>query len=1049
MAIKQKETILFSWLHLSDIHFLHGNEKAHIDQELILNAIIKDINNVKQDSNLGIPLPIALFVTGDIAFSGNVSHSNEYEKAGVWINKIKDEICIKDENIYLVPGNHDVQRNIDKNDDVISMLMELLRSKKRDLEWALSNPEHYSRLAKRFENYLNFIKDIFPLCSDKTSELKLYWNNKICLNSGFKINLLGLNTALLSQNDDDKGKLCLSLNQIKDYPDFSSNNELSIALGHHPFSWLSDGVESERWLRKKIHIYLSGHIHDPGSFSYHTGGGSSLITVQAGAVHCKESMPNSYNYAAVVKNSSGELFLRIWNKIWSHKNKDFRDDSESFSPGKAYSEHILPIKDNTALIIDGSCTLAQPEIHTKNEKFKPSYDYISDFPPVVDCWVGRKSEISALNRVKSGIVTITGIGGQGKSALASKYLDLWTQNNEACFWDWRDCREQGEQFRTKLVAIIEHFTQGEVLGHTLEGASIKELVRFFFETVKDEKGIIVLDNIDHYVDLSKNNFSYGVSDFIDGALQYSHNFLIILTCRPRINYASPRFIEIFLEGISLEEAKRLFELRKSFTDFEASYHNIARIHNLTEGHPLWLNLIATQISTETTTFDEIIIELEEGGVDNRAKTMLRSVWKGLNSRQEIILRSMAELIRPVEIEWIYDCTRNKIKSWNQFSRTFRSLQSLSMIVESRGKFKEKEFDLHPIIRNFVRTEFHSMKDREPFLDRVIYVIESFFCKRGKSITFLTPINHLEKLVMKAELELRRRNFPDAIKTLVEVGDNLVQRGMPGDLFRIGEELLSICEETHESLLEMDEFHRLNILMGYTYAEYGRKTKARALIKRYERVISGKTAYYISLCDLRCYVEWLFENYEEAILWGDKGVHIKKKSDIDTQYDSAHSLALAQRDSGNVDEALKYFLGGLKLQDILSKDVNLEKKESSFFGNIGRCLQIKEQLDNALICLVKSAFILKNNHRSIDILNRGYAALWIGEILEKQGDFPNAYLCYRQSKIIWTKRAPIKNKVSEERLTCLLDKDSKLIEQKNSDTDITRKYEKWIEEHLPN
>ena len=48
--------------------------------------------------------------------------------------------------------------------------------------------------------------------------------------------------------------------------------------------------------------------------------------------------------------------------------------------------------------------------------------YDSDLPPLVETWVGRDQELDLLNDISNGVVTITGIGGQGKSALAAIFL---------------------------------------------------------------------------------------------------------------------------------------------------------------------------------------------------------------------------------------------------------------------------------------------------------------------------------------------------------------------------------------------------------------------------------------------------------------------------------------------------------------------------------------------------------------------------------------------------------------------------------------------------
>ncbi len=423
--------------------------------------------------------------------------------------------------------------------------------------------------------------------------------------------------------------------------------------------------------------------------------------------------------------------------------------------------------------------------------------------------------------------------------------------------------------------------------------------------------------------------------------------------------------------------------------------------------------------------------------------MLKSIWNGLNARQETILRHMAELSKPEDIEWIHECVKNEIKSWNQFRRTFESLQSLSLVVETRGKLNQKEFDLHPIIRSFIKSEYYSRREREPFLNRVIWMVETFISRYGKSVSVFSPISLLEYWVLKAELEIQKGDIEKAIETLVDVGEKLVKRGMPGDFFRVSEMLMIQLEGGHQRYVDFPKFHDLNRLLAHTYAEYGRKDEARRHTVLYESMVPKDTAQYISVCDVRCYVEWLFGEFEEAIHWGKEGVSIKETSQIDTEYDSSYHLALAQRDSGRVAEALEYFLDGYSVEEVLEQEADETPRNASFFGNIGRCLHFDDRLDEALSCYVKSAQLLLKKEDSLSLLNRGFAFLWIGEVLERRGDYNNAFMFYKMAELVWAQRAPLKSPVPEERLEAVRDKVSDTWVLKATESGLSRACISWI------
>lgn len=141
---------LFTWLHLSDIHFGHGDANYFHDQRLILSQITSDVSHY---SNHSIPKPDVIFVTGDISFSGNSLASDEYERAEKWLIDISGALNINQEDIYTVPGNHDIQRNVYNQDHETKRLLDTLRGGQEPIDRAISGSDvDKERLRKRLEN---------------------------------------------------------------------------------------------------------------------------------------------------------------------------------------------------------------------------------------------------------------------------------------------------------------------------------------------------------------------------------------------------------------------------------------------------------------------------------------------------------------------------------------------------------------------------------------------------------------------------------------------------------------------------------------------------------------------------------------------------------------------------------------------------------------------------------------------------------------------------------------------------------------------------------
>jgi predicted MPP superfamily phosphohydrolase len=92
-----------TWLHLSDLHFRAS--QAH-NSNVVLKALLRDIRERIQKDGLH---PDFLAVTGDIAFSGQPA---EYALARAFLDDLLAATDLPRERLFLVPGNHDVNRSL-------------------------------------------------------------------------------------------------------------------------------------------------------------------------------------------------------------------------------------------------------------------------------------------------------------------------------------------------------------------------------------------------------------------------------------------------------------------------------------------------------------------------------------------------------------------------------------------------------------------------------------------------------------------------------------------------------------------------------------------------------------------------------------------------------------------------------------------------------------------------------------------------------------------------------------------------------------------------
>jgi tetratricopeptide (TPR) repeat protein/calcineurin-like phosphoesterase family protein len=1004
--------------------------------------------------------PDIIFFTGDVAFGQlgdkpGYAIRDQFNGAEEVFNGVRTAFSteVPRHRFFIIPGNHDVNRD-DITDDQTQWL-DNLTDENAIISLMHLRKRQWQRYMERLNDYKDFLRssgyDHLLIDPDY-----LIYGTTVNIRD-INVGICGLNSAWSCGREKEKGKLWMGGRwQVERLVPLLASADLKVALVHHPAGWLvsNEDPNVRRIIERDFDFCLHGHEHQEWveRAERHT-------RIAAGACYDESQSENGYNFVRLnLATGDGEVWLRRYHT----RGGGWVPEAV---PGKTNNDGMwrlsnIPKLERTApvaLNVLGSQASSQDEIDTRtgtaNDSTQPSFapsgrpflTYGSDLPPIVDAWVGRERELSELESQKSGVVVVTGIGGQGKSTTVAKFLENWRMQNPDGFWDWRDCREEGERFHTQLVAMIENLTAGAVTSASLAEADTKAVVRYFFELAANQSGVIVLDNVDHYVNVQDNTFEYGVSTLVQEALRVQHAMLFVLTCRPRVEYASPRFSEIQLRGLELEEAVALFQVRGLATNVQENHDRIKEIWLLTQGHPLWLNLIAVQMARNPGTSSNIVQELRKGHVDGRTRSMFKALWSGLNDRQQSILRCMAEITYPESMETIEVVARPIIKNWNHFNRAFNGLRALSLVIERGSTNKGSKFDLHPLVRNYIRTEYPSRQDRRLYLESVLLFLQGLFKNSNESAKDAT-LELLERWTTKVELELASGNTNAAIDTLARAADPLVAKGYHEEFFRVAKLVLDEADWANLISQEIKGLAKILDVLITTLAEHGREEDARHYLRRYEEVSKVGTVAHIRLSKITAYIEWFLGNYDSAILWGRIGEEVKSQSHIDTEVDTINTLALALRDSGRWDEALSMFAPTQTADEILSKDYRSSGKSAEFYGNVGRCFQYKGNLGNALQCYTRAAALLEEQYSSRSVLNRGYASLWIGEVLQATGDYNNAFMFYQRSVYIWSTRAPLKVPTVEAKVQSIAPYVGQALKDMSM-ADIESFCVRWIKDHV--
>lgn len=625
----------------------------------------------------------------------------------------------------------------------------------------------------------------------------------------------------------------------------------------------------------------------------------------------------------------------------------------------------------------------------------PSAD--SDRPLFVEPWVGRSEELRMLATFGGPVAFITGLGGQGKSALAGRLLQQEADTLGGRFevWDWRDCREESDRLTTQILRVIERLSDGKIDASWIESTDVRAVISVLFSVLRNRKALLVFDNMDQYVDLETLEPTKGLEVLVAEAQARNHNSLFLFTCRPDIQVDESRAVRIPLSGLTENETSELIKA----CGVRKKDHELAKeLYQTTEGHPLWVRLIAMQAVRRNSGLRGALDLIRQGG--GTLPDTTRTIWGTLNAQQQSVLRTMAELDRPERESRLLELLPGV--NANRVNRALRTLRSFHLIETRAQPEGEPLLGLHPIIREFVRTGFPK-KDREKYVGAILGYLDRMIGRFKPLLPQDPSFEILEHWIRKAEYKITFSRFEEATSTIEEIAQPLMNRGYSEEYVRLTMRLFSKIDwaEACSSLKDFDTVFEQCLLqmtqMGHDASE--------DLLKQYELAIPGKSTQFILLCDLRCYLDWYKGNYESAIRWGEAGEHLKEGSSVDTRFSTRHNLALSRRDLGRIEEAIESFLEGEDVKHVVEKGRKIPNKGAHFYGNIGRCLFLKGDTANAIRCYVKSAQLLEERHSHRDRLNKGYIRYWIAESLTIENEFELAAASYRAAECMWYESSP--------------------------------------------
>lgn len=975
-------------LHLSDLHI---SDKCDSNIQMIEETLISDIKKITETKNINLD---AILVTGDII---NKGESSAYKKAKKLLEELAQNSAIPKEHIIMVPGNHDIPRNV--------FYPDICKKATEDILANESCLDLWDTLSPRFSNFSNFSKEFYMDNSQLSQgigirELKL--NNHL-------VHIYLLNTSWLSYGNDDYQKLAIGkwqYDSLIKQKKLLDSPDLIITMTHHPLSWLTPNqfemAEDYLYNKKKLgtDLLLHGHVHNAKlqviqrpdhSIAELTSG---IGYPEYGKREAGQNKVENCRYSIYEVDLKGEFIDCICRK--STNRGTFVPDTSLYESDNEDGIYNLLWKSPTQSMssLQASTTIAPPY---------PELSLELDPVPLTSVWCGRKKELEQLTKKEYGVILISGVGGQGKTGLASEYLRrMKTASGSFHAYLWVDFRELQDTMQLKLQQLLEVMSEGIETTLKYKDETISDTLNRFITHIRKKSFLIVFDNVDAYVTLESEEFIGELHMLVEKTLNTEHKSQILLTCRIPVYDSHANFINIKLDGLKEPEGIEFFKARGINLDQEEEINCCKIIIQSTKGHPWWLGLIAGQILTEFGSFKKYMEDQGNSLISGKMQLQefFDTIWNHLGKSEKgkishNILRHLVEATTPLkqsEISTISDVN---------YGKTIRVIQSLKKLglIEFHQDIQQAEYlyQVHPLLREYLHGKY-TIENQVPYVKKVLQlfldnnIIAFLFTPKDQNLKFPTTQHPSSDLLNSIETCLNSRNTEKAFELLCYLYSRLRDEGLHKEYLTLGCQIFKELNWEKEAIVTTYRKAKLLADIIDNLDSIGDTANYNIFWERYEHLVEPDTISYSGYLSIKAYIYWRNNDFTLAFKIIQEYEEMQQKNSSVWDFTGMKNLkGLILRDMGNIPEAMEIF--------------EAPPTSDTDIGNLARCYQKNNDLKTALSKLEESITLLRPKTDLLSRINLGYAYQWMGEVYESMGKTSLSEKYYSQFKECWQQYAP--------------------------------------------
>lgn len=237
-----------TWLQISDLHICRST-----DWTVQRKALLDLAQKIKPDF---------IIATGDFR---HLRYNKKFDDALNFLNDLQKITGLNKEDFFLIPGNHDVN-------------VRTTQTRKKNIAQIYDNLDSVKTSAKTIDTFtdtmlIQSVKQLLPAFSEYNDFVKAFYNNEVsdqrienatnvyCVSWHDRINILGINTAIISCNNREKHEIA----DIVSLSNLTYDDSLpTIAIAHHSPNDLYEPIYrrmKQLFNQMKVKAYLCGDRH--------------------------------------------------------------------------------------------------------------------------------------------------------------------------------------------------------------------------------------------------------------------------------------------------------------------------------------------------------------------------------------------------------------------------------------------------------------------------------------------------------------------------------------------------------------------------------------------------------------------------------------------------------------------------------------------------------------------------------------------------------------------------------------------------------------------